>query len=129
MLLALTALPAVASHGDTLFVETFDDQEAFNKWTTIDCNGGRTWEWLNGHAAYMLDYQTGLSGDDYLVSPGITLKGGMVYDLNFSLTMSNNVNLESLPRLSGQRPRHGPSHDCARRMARRDQRSQRHEAM
>ena len=104
MLLALTALPAVASHGDTLFVETFDDQEAFNKWTTIDCNGGRTWEWLNGHAAYMLDYQTGLPGDDYLVSPGITLKGGMVYDLNFSLTMSNNVNLESCRVYLGSAP-------------------------
>ena len=63
-LLLLLVSPAMASPGDTVFVEKFDTQEDFNKWTTIDLNGGRTWEWLNGHAAYMLDNQTGLPGDD-----------------------------------------------------------------
>ncbi len=103
-LLLLLVSPAMASPGDTVFVEKFDTQEDFNKWTTIDLNGGRTWEWLNGHAAYMLDYQTGLPGDDYLVSPAITLQAGNVYDLRFSLTMSNNVNYESCRVYMGTSP-------------------------
>ena len=58
-----------ANPGDVVFSETFDSKEALDNWKIVDKNGGRTWEWLNGAASYMLDYQTGLPGDDWLISP------------------------------------------------------------
>ncbi len=66
-----------------MFQETFDTQEAFDSWTIVDNNGGRTWEFLNGTAAYMLDYQTGLPGDDYYISPEFELNADNVYELTF----------------------------------------------
>ena len=56
-----------ANPGDVVFSETFDSKEALDNWKIVDKNGGRTWEWLRGAAAYMLDYQTGLPGDDWLI--------------------------------------------------------------
>lgn len=58
----MAAIGARADSGDVVFGETFDTEEDFARWTLVDNNGGRTWEYLNGAAAYMLDYQTGLPG-------------------------------------------------------------------
>ena len=93
-LMVLAAATAWASPGDVLLEETFDTQEAFDSWTIVDQNGGRTWEYLNGMAAYMLDYQTGLPGDDYYISPEFELDGGNVYELTFYmgvLSMTENL--------------------------------------
>lgn len=82
-MLAATAFPALAAKDDVVFSETFDTQEAFDAWTNIDVNGGRAWEYLRGTAAYMLDYQTSLPGDDWLISAAIDLKADCAYDLCF----------------------------------------------
>lgn len=74
-----------AAPGDVVFSETFDTQEAFDKWTIVDNNGGRTWELLSGKAAYMLDHQTGLPGDDWLISPQFALSADNVYTLQYSM--------------------------------------------
>jgi len=84
-LMAFAAVSAWANAGDILLEETFDTQEAFESWTIVDQNGGRTWEFLNGTAAYMLDYQTGLPGDDYYISPEFELDANNVYELTFYL--------------------------------------------
>lgn len=81
----LTATTAMAdtAKNDTIFKETFDTKEDFEKWTIINTNGGRTWEFhsLRGtRAAYMLD-MSGLPGDDWIVSPAIRLEAGKKYEL------------------------------------------------
>ena len=76
-----------ANPGDVVFSETFDSEEALENWKIVDKNGGRTWEWLNGAAAYMLDYQTGLPGDDWLISPEFSLDQENVYTLEFSMNV------------------------------------------
>lgn len=96
----LSSAPVHADTGDVVFSETFDSQEAFNKWTTVDINGGRTWEYFSGKAAYMLDYQTYLPGDDYLVSPEFDLDASKVYCLTFSFNVVNST--ESMRVLLGE---------------------------
>lgn len=44
-----------AAPGDVVFSETFDEESSLDAWTIKDLNGGRTWEYLRGKAAYMLD--------------------------------------------------------------------------
>lgn len=96
-LMAFAATAAWASPGDVLLEETFDTQEAFESWTIVDQNGGRTWEYLNGMAAYMLDYQTGLPGDDYYISPEFELDANNVYELTFYMgVLSKTENLRVL---------------------------------
>ncbi len=96
-LMAFAATAAWASPGDVLLEETFDSQEAFDSWTIVDQNGGRTWEYLNGMAAYMLDYQTGLPGDDYYISPEFELDADNVYELTFYMgVLSKTENLRVL---------------------------------
>ncbi len=73
LLMLPASMLAQDSNGTTVFSETFDTEDDFNQWLIVDLNesaeGGRTWEYLNDAAAYMLDYQTGLPGDDWLISP------------------------------------------------------------
>lgn len=87
--LALAASGARADSGDVVFGETFDTEDDFARWTLVDNNGGRTWEFLNGAAAYMLDYQTGLPGDDWCISPEFHLSAGRVYELKFYLGINS----------------------------------------
>lgn len=79
------ASSALAASGDVMYSETFDTEDDFNAWTIVDLNGGRTWEPLNGAASYMLDYQSGLPGDDWYISPAVSLESGKVYELSFYL--------------------------------------------
>lgn len=96
-LMALASTSTWASTGDVLLEETFDTQQAFESWTIVDQNGGRTWEFLNGMAAYMLDYQTGLPGDDYYISPAFELDADKVYELKFYMgVLSKTENLRVL---------------------------------
>lgn len=75
----------LAAPGDVVFSETFEGPESLDKWKIIDNNGGRTWEYLNGTAAYMLDFQTHLPGDDWLISPEFTLDGSCIYTLQYTM--------------------------------------------
>ena len=96
-LMVFAASSVWANPGDVLLEETFDTQEAFDSWTIVDQNGGRTWEFLNGMAAYMLDYQTGLPGDDYYISPEFELDADHVYELTFYMgVLSKTENLRVL---------------------------------
>ena len=96
-LAAFASATAWASPGDVVLEEAFDTQEAFESWTIVDQNGGRTWEYLNGMAAYMLDYQTGLPGDDYYISPEFELNADNVYELTFYMgVLSKTENLRVL---------------------------------
>lgn len=88
-LMLLFADAAGATESNYVFNETFDTVDDFNKWTIIDVNGGRTWEFLNGAAAYMLDYQTGLPGDDWYISPAVKLNSNSIYELSFDLTINS----------------------------------------
>jgi len=95
--MALATLTTWAGPGDVLLEETFDTQQDFESWTIVDNNGGRSWEYLNGMAAYMLDYMTGLPGDDYYISPAFELDADNVYELTFYMgVLSKTENLRVL---------------------------------
>ncbi len=106
LLMLPVSMLAQDSNGTTVFTETFDTEEDFNQWLIVDLNesaeGGRTWEYLNDAAAYMLDYQTGLPGDDWLISPAFSLDASKVYELYFTTYVPNNNNIESLGIYIGQ---------------------------
>ena len=76
-----------AAPGDVVFSESFDTEESLDNWKIVDVNGGRTWEYFNGKAAYMLDFQTGLPGDDWLISPEFTLDAANVYTLEYTMNV------------------------------------------
>jgi len=88
-LMLMCASGAWAASGDVIFSETFDSEEALNNWTIVNSNGGRTWEYLNGTAAYMLDYESGLPGDDWLISSEFTLDVDKVYELKFYMGVAS----------------------------------------
>lgn len=93
----LSSVSAFAATGDSIFEETFDSNDAFNQWTIVDGNGGRSWEYLSKKASYMLDNQTGLPGDDWLISPAFQLDGDKVYELEFYMgIMTRTENLRVL---------------------------------
>lgn len=79
------ATQLLAAPGDVVFSETFDTEESLANWKIVDNNGATTWRWLNGTAAYLLDYQTGLPGDDWLISPEFQLDDSNVYTLEFTM--------------------------------------------
>lgn len=94
--LAWSPIIGATEKGETVFTEDFNDEGWLNAWTIVDVNGGRTWEPLNGMAAYMLDFETGLPGDDWLMSPAFSLDGEKVYDLSVyvgSISMSENIRI------------------------------------
>ncbi len=96
-LMVLSSVSAFAGPGDSIFEETFDSNDAFDQWTIVDGNGGRSWEYNNKNASYMLDYLTGLPADDWLISPAFQLDGDKVYQLEFYMgIMSRTENLRVL---------------------------------
>lgn len=86
---SLLVAHVMAATGDVVFSETFDTESDLAKWTIVDNNGGRTWEYLNGAASYMLDYKTGLPADDWLISPKVALDSSKVYSLSFTMGISS----------------------------------------
>lgn len=104
-LLGLSVSPLLAERGDVVLSETFDTEADFARWEVVDLNGGRAWEYLNGTAAYMLDWQTFLPGDDWLISPAFELKPHTAYEVRFYMNVLTKV--ESL------RMALAPSHDPA----------------
>lgn len=91
MLLGLSASVLHAERGDVVFAETFDTEDDFARWEVVDLNGGRAWEYLNGTAAYMLDWQTFLPGDDWLISPAFQLKPNTAYEIRFYMNVLSKV--------------------------------------
>ena len=88
-LLLLFTSAVHANGGEIIFQETFPDTNAFQQWTIVDNNGGRSWEFLNGAASYMLDYKTDLPADDWLISPKFSLDETKVYEFSFSLGIAS----------------------------------------
>lgn len=94
---SLAASAALADTGDVVFNETFDTQEAYNAWTVIDANANdRTWQYWKQKAAYMYDYQGKLDGDDWIISPEITLDADKVYELKFYLAAGGRNKVENV---------------------------------
>lgn len=84
-----------ATATDTVFVERFNTQTDFDHWKVVDLNpnpeGGRTWEYFNQGASYMLDYLTHLPGDDWLISPAFKLDNKSVYELSFDMGIASKI--------------------------------------
>lgn len=66
------------------FVETFDTQASFEKFKLIDSNGDGV-KWFYNKDLGMAEYLNGWKGgaDDWLLSPEIYLKAGLLYELAF----------------------------------------------
>ena len=85
LLLLATLSSLTAFGGDTIFVEHFDTQEAFDKFKTVDSNSdGSTWAWdKDSHDARCLYSGQSLSSDDWLLTPEQSLKAGRVYSVSY----------------------------------------------
>lgn len=73
---------------ETPFKETFDTENAFDLFTTIDANGdGTTWGWdeLDKCAKYSTAKKT---ADDWLVSPPVHLQANHAYRISFDAQKS-----------------------------------------
>ena len=97
VLLASAAAPdARAEKGDILFSEDFQTEESLDQWTNIDNNGGLHWMLLNDAACYGVGTERDLPGNDWLISPAITLEKGRVYDLSLhamSMTRTESIRI------------------------------------
>ncbi len=79
LILSLCAILQTAFAQEKIFETTFASSEEFNRWQVIDANNdGVTWRYnptsSRGHAGYSYHYSNG--GDDWLISPKITLDQG-----------------------------------------------------
>lgn len=85
LLLLATLSSLTAFGGDTIFVEHFDTQEAFDKFKTVDSNSdGSTWAWdKDSHDARCLYSGQSLSSDDWLLTPEQSFKAGRVYSVSY----------------------------------------------
>lgn len=108
---AVTSNTALASGAlQVPFTEGFDTAEDFNLWTVEDLNGGATWFHHNGSnpvsdpcATYKYD-EDKLPGDDWLISPAISLKAGETYKLGYSWRVYNKSYKESFDIVLGTAP-------------------------
>lgn len=85
LVLLATLSTMTAFGGDTIFVEHFETQEAFDKFKTIDSNAdGTTWAWdKDSRDARCLYSGQSQSSDDWLLTPEQPLKGGRVYSVSY----------------------------------------------
>lgn len=74
-------VPASGSFG-VPFTETFDSADDFALWTVVDPNGGPAWAYNDGQADY-LNNPGLVDGDDWLISPAISLEKGKSYKIRY----------------------------------------------
>jgi len=76
------------SVGTAFKVPFFDDfltESDAELYTIVDANyDGTTWKWLSGSTNCFFYKHSSISGNDWLITPPIHLKGGKSYKLNFS---------------------------------------------
>lgn len=75
----------------------FEDKTIFNSWEVIDGNNDkRTWEY--GYSDFLARYYPGTDhcGDDWFISPAISLSAGQKYRLRFKLHKEGSTAIESL---------------------------------
>ncbi|MBQ8064808.1 MAG: choice-of-anchor J domain-containing protein [Prevotella sp.] len=84
---------------------TFDSKESFDLFSVIDNNGDgqpnasyisygmwgyyRSWGSVPSYALYYKKYGSDIDADDYLVSPGLQLRGGRSYKLTFEAAIGS----------------------------------------
>ncbi len=93
------AIAAHAEGNDTIFYETFDTQEAFDRWTVInvDTTSTTTWAYYKGVARILKDMSTPRKAqDDWLLSPAITLDASKTYQLSCYVKSGVNNKKENL---------------------------------
>lgn len=93
-LFSSAALAATAVGAETLFTADFAsaDETAFGEWTVIDGNGdGSTWKFdLNAEPSRVFySYNSTNAGDDWLISPAITIPADGTYVLNYEFKGSS----------------------------------------
>jgi hypothetical protein len=68
---------------------TFDDYESLNDYTIINVNGDtKEWQFYSnsaGLAVARVDYNTKMDMDDWLITPPLSLEGGMIYDFSVDI--------------------------------------------
>ena len=77
LLILLATHWCVAARAEAVTLD-IADADAFSNWTVIDANNdGTLWKYSSKNALY----HSGNKADDWLVSPGIELKAGVLYDV------------------------------------------------
>ncbi len=83
----------------------FESQDDFNEFTTINANNDtRQWEYYNPNHAARISYHNKNSMDDWLITPGIVLEAGKVYEFSFSTYAHNTSDIERIEAYIGDAP-------------------------
>lgn len=81
------------------FFDNFDDGDKTNKnYTFIDANGDghdniNMWFWKEDEQLIQYNAEPGVTGDDWLITPGIHFDGKSKYQLKFNVNMGSESNL------------------------------------
>ncbi len=78
------------------YSEDFPNHAAYDLWTVVNVNeatGPMTWGYLDGKACYAYDY---VPADDWLISPPIAMKAGIVYQVKFKAWVESSNYPENL---------------------------------
>lgn len=86
---------------DVPFDEPFDSADDFRLWTVVDLNGGPSWSFESGHAAYR-NPMGEIAGDDWLFSPALNLEAGHRYKLSYSMRVNDRKYAENLQVKAGR---------------------------
>lgn len=89
---------SVQSDGlDVPFYESFETQEDFDKWKVYDLNNdSKTWKFNATAKSARCLYSSVNPSDDWLFSPAINLKKGIVYQLTYTARASSSTYKENL---------------------------------
>lgn len=105
-----TATSAKVVFGDACdipYFQDFETPESVDLFTIIDNNkDGKTWKWeesySSNHMAY--SYNMKLPADDWLMTPKLKLKAGIMYKLSYKVCASSSYNAERIKVTMGKEP-------------------------
>ncbi len=99
---------AAKSYGESLeptFTETFDSENAFDLFTTIDSNAdGNTWDWAEDRQCARYKASTTKAADDWLVTPPVHLQKNHRYTVSFKARNSMGYFPETIEAKYGNGP-------------------------
>lgn len=85
------------------YICDFGTTQLFNLWTVIDANtDGTTWQYNASTKDVSYSYNSSHSGNDWLISPSISLQQGKTYKLSFDIRTRSAIGEEKLAVYYGQ---------------------------
>lgn len=87
------------------YTGVFESQDDFNEFTVINANNdSREWVYYNPNHAARIQWHNTNQMDDWLITPGIKLEGGKVYEFSFRTYAHDVRDIERIEAYMGQEP-------------------------